>query len=50
MLDRTTRFTLNVSQQGDALALLQVLSDSFTPLAFFDPPAPQHVGSAEIRE
>jgi site-specific DNA-methyltransferase (adenine-specific) len=37
MLDRTTRFTLNVSQQGDALALLQVLSDSFTPLAFFDP-------------
>src|SRR5436190_23647915 len=40
MLERTA-FTLNTAQQGDALTLLRSLSDSCTPLAFFDP---QHRG------
>jgi hypothetical protein len=35
MLERT--FLPNVAQRGDALALLQSLPDSCTPLAFFDP-------------
>jgi site-specific DNA-methyltransferase (adenine-specific) len=33
----TIAFQRNTAQHGDALALLQSLSDSCTPLAFFDP-------------
>jgi site-specific DNA-methyltransferase (adenine-specific) len=36
VLERTA-FTLNTAQRGDALALLQSLSDGCTPLVFFDP-------------
>jgi site-specific DNA-methyltransferase (adenine-specific) len=36
MLERTA-FVRNIAQQGDALALLRSLSDSCTPLVFFDP-------------
>jgi site-specific DNA-methyltransferase (adenine-specific) len=35
------RYQSNAAQHGDALALLQALSDSCTPLVFFDP---QHRG------
>jgi site-specific DNA-methyltransferase (adenine-specific) len=42
MLQRPTpKYLLNTAQQGDALALLQSLSDSCTPLVLFDP---QHRG------
>jgi len=37
MLDRATTFTPNVAQRGDALKLLRLLSDSYSPLGFFDP-------------
>jgi site-specific DNA-methyltransferase (adenine-specific) len=38
MLQRPTpKYLRNTTQQGDALALLQSLSDSCTPLMFFDP-------------
>jgi site-specific DNA-methyltransferase (adenine-specific) len=40
MLNRTPAL-LNIAQQGDALALLQSLPNSCTPLVFFDP---QHRG------
>jgi hypothetical protein len=36
MLDRATTFTPNVAR-GDALELLRSLSDSYSPLGFFDP-------------
>jgi site-specific DNA-methyltransferase (adenine-specific) len=36
MLERTA-FTLNTAQRGDALTLLQSLSDGCPPLVFFDP-------------
>jgi site-specific DNA-methyltransferase (adenine-specific) len=36
MLERTA-CTLNIAQRDDALALLRSLSDSCTPLVFFDP-------------
>jgi hypothetical protein len=37
MLDRTTIFTPNVAQAGDALILLQSLPDCCSRLGFFDP-------------
>jgi site-specific DNA-methyltransferase (adenine-specific) len=36
MLDRVCS-TVNVAQRGDALVLLQLLTDGCTPLVFFDP-------------
>jgi site-specific DNA-methyltransferase (adenine-specific) len=45
MLQRSAlKYLPNTAQQGDALALLQSLSDSCTPLVFFDP---QHRGVLE---
>ena len=37
MLDRTTIFTPNIAQHGDALMLLRSLPDGVAPLTWFDP-------------
>jgi site-specific DNA-methyltransferase (adenine-specific) len=37
MLDRTTAFTLNIAQCGDALELLRSLANGNVALGFFDP-------------